>query len=173
MAPSVPPAISRTRRFHQALQALLLVAGLAAVGLAVYAMAGRWTAQSAAARFSAEMRNCAPDEPYPDAPVGQVRWALCHHRPAMVLFSSDTCRPCRMMDALVQMVKPDYKAKVVFIDARYDDPANTGLLRWGHVGTLPAALFLTTAGEVRLVDGLIDQARLRAELDRIAATGGE
>lgn len=78
-----------------------------------------------------------------------------------------------MMDALVQMVKPDYVSAVTFIDVPYDDPANGGLLRWARVGAIPVALFVTSAGEVNRVVGQMDQLHLRAELARIAATTSE
>ena len=111
-----------------------------------------------------------PSEPWPSSPSEQAQWALRHHRPAMILFYSTYCRPCMMMDALVQMVKRDYQPDVVFIEVLIDDPANAAILRRAKVGTIPASYFLTRSGEGKRVVGLMKQADLRAELVRIAAS---
>lgn len=110
-----------------------------------------------------------PNEPWPSSPSEQVLWALRHEQPAMILFYSTYCRPCRMMDSLVQMVKPDYENEVLFIEVIYDDSANAELLRWARVGTIPASYFLTRSGEGQRVIGLMSQADLRTELTNIAA----
>lgn len=122
-----------------------------------------------AAPFDTENLECRSDAPYPETAPEQIKWVLCQGQPAMVLFYSTRCRPCMMMDALVQMVKPDYRERVVFIEARYDDPANAGLLRWARVGTIPASLFVTRTGEVKQVAGQMNQVDLRVELNRLAA----
>jgi thiol-disulfide isomerase/thioredoxin len=110
-----------------------------------------------------------PSEPWPSSPSEQVQWALRHKRPAMILFYSTYCRPCRMMEAPLQMVKRDYQPDVVFIEVVYGDPANAQVLRWAKIGTIPASYFLTRSGEGERVIGLMKQADLRAELARIAA----
>jgi thiol-disulfide isomerase/thioredoxin len=110
-----------------------------------------------------------PSEPWPSSPSEQVQWVLRHEQPAMILFYSTLCRPCMMMQALVQMVKRDYQPGVVFIEVLYDDPVNADVLRWAKVGTIPASYFLTRSGEGERVIGLMKQADLRAELARIAA----
>lgn len=150
----------------------------AALVLAVVVLILAWKAYSSGwlhgqgpvgAPFEVEHLECSPDAPYPTTAPEQVKWVLCQHRSAMVLFYSTRCRPCMVMDALVQMVKPDYRHRVVFIEVKYDDPANAGLLRWAKVGTIPASLFVSGSGEVRHVAGQMNQVNLRAELDRIAA----
>ncbi|HOU23676.1 MAG: Thioredoxin [Chloroflexi bacterium ADurb.Bin180] len=166
MSLHVTPSPASTGRWRHAAGALLVVVGVAAVGLAIYA---RHQQAQVPMPVSADLANCDLDEPYPTSPADQIQWVLCQHRPALVLYYSTDCRPCRMMDALVQMVKPDYAGRVMFIEVRYDDPANVGLLRWGQVGTVPAACFVDASGEVRRVAGTMTQPKLRAELDRIAA----
>lgn len=149
---------------------VVAVAVAAIVGLKAYVSGGRPATEPIPGPSSAEAADCDPDEPFPASPAQQVQWVLCHRRPAMILFYSNYCRPCRMMDSLVQMVKPDYAAEVVFIDAVYDDPANAALLRWAKVGSIPASYFLTASGEGNRIVGLMKQQDLRAELARIAAT---
>ena len=109
------------------------------------------------------------DDPYPAMPAEQVQWVIRNKKPAMVLVYSTLCRPCRMMDSLVQLVKRDYQPDVVFIEVLYDDPANAPVLRWARVSTIPASYFLSRSGEGKRTVGLMKQEALRAELARIAA----
>ena len=118
---------------------------------------------------NASMANSGPDDPFPTTPSEQVQWVLRYKKPAMVLVYSTVCRPCMMMDSLVQMVKRDYQPDVVFIEVVYDDPANAEVLRWAKVGTIPASYFLTRSGQGKRIVGLMKQQDLRAELARIAA----
>lgn len=111
------------------------------------------------------------NEPFPTSARAQVEWVLRHHRPAMILFYSTYCRPCMMMDALVQMVKRDYQPQVVFIEVLYDDPANAELLRWAKVGSIPASVFISPSGETKRVVGIMNQAALREELAALAGHG--
>jgi len=90
-------------------------------------------------------------------------------QPAMILFHSTLCRPCRMMDALVQMVRRDYEPTVLFIDALTDDPANAEVIAWAKVGTIPASYFLSASGEGKRIAGLMKQADLRQELAALVA----
>lgn len=108
--------------------------------------------------------NAADGEPYPSEPMQQVEWALRHHRPALLLFHSTLCRLCRMMDALVQLVRRDFEPEVVFIDVIVDDPANEEVVRWSNGGSIPAFLFLSGTGEVKRIIGPMTQAALRQEL---------
>ena len=103
-------------------------------------------------------------EPYPREPMKQVDWVLAHRRAALVLFHSTLCRACRMMDALVQMVRPDYEPQVVFIDVSVDQPANEEVIRWANVGSIPAFYFLTPNGDEKRIVGLMTQAELREEM---------
>ncbi len=110
-------------------------------------------------------------EPYPAQAEAQVDWVLRYRRPAMVLFYSSLCRPCMMMDALVQMVRRDYEPGVIFIEVASDHPANAALVHRMGVGTLPASFFLTPSGDSKRVVGLMKQQDLRAELARLAGSG--
>jgi len=108
-------------------------------------------------------------EPYPAQAAAQVDWVLRYRQPAMVLFYSHLCRPCVMMEALVQMVRRDYEPAVTFIAVASNQSANAALVRRMGVGTIPASFFLSAAGESKRVIGLMKQQELRAELARLAA----
>ncbi|MBC7260468.1 MAG: thioredoxin family protein, partial [Chloroflexi bacterium] len=110
-----------------------------------------------------------PDEeadPFPSKadPATQIEWVLRHKKPAMILFHSNLCRPCLMMEALVQMVRRDYEPTVVFIEVVIDDPANADLVRAARVGSIPASFFVDRSGQAKRVVGLMKQQDLRAEL---------
>lgn len=108
-------------------------------------------------------------DPFPSTPTAQVQWVLRHKKPAMILFHSTLCRPCMMMDALVQMVRRDYEPTVVFIEVIIDDPANAVLVTQARIGSIPASLFLDRSGKVKRIVGLMKQQDLRAELARLMA----
>jgi thiol:disulfide interchange protein len=110
-------------------------------------------------------------EPFPAQEAAQVDWVLRHHQPAMVLFYSQLCRPCLMMDALVQMVRRDYEPAVIFIQVVSDHPANAALVHRMGVGSIPASFFVTPSGDSKRVIGLMKQLDLRAELAKLAAAG--
>jgi len=106
---------------------------------------------------------------YPSIPMQQVEWALRHNRAAVILFHSTLCRPCRMMDALVQLVRRDYEPDVLFIDVIIDQPANEEVIRWAKMGSIPAFYFLTASGEGKRIVGPMTQAELREQLATLQA----
>lgn len=110
-------------------------------------------------------------EPFPAQASAQVDWVLRYHQPAMLLFYSHLCRPCMMMDALVQMVRRDYEPAVIFIEVTSERPANAALVRRMGVGSIPASFFITPSGDSKRVVGLMKQQDLRAELARLVAAG--
>jgi len=111
-------------------------------------------------------------DPYPTTAEAQVDWVLRHGQPAMVIFYSTICRPCMMMEALVSMVGGDYEPTVTFIRVRSDLPANAALVRRMDVGTIPAFFFIAPSGDTKHVSGVMKQADLRAELDRLVEAAG-
>jgi thiol:disulfide interchange protein len=110
-------------------------------------------------------------EAFPTEAEAQVDWILRYHRPAMVLFYSQICRPCMMMEALVQMVRHDYEPAVTFIEVASDDPDNATLVRRMGVGTIPASFFIMPSGDIKRIGGPMKQLDLRAELASLVAAG--
>jgi thiol-disulfide isomerase/thioredoxin len=158
-----------SRRYRQWIGLFVVGAAVVILAAKAYGPHTRAVADPFEASVLAADADVDPSEPWPSSPSEQAQWALRHEQPAMILFYSTLCRPCRMMEALVQMVKRDYQPDVVFIEVLYDDPANAEVLRWAKIGTIPASYFLTRLGEGERVIGLMKQADLRAELARIAA----
>lgn len=107
--------------------------------------------------------------PFPQSPSAQVEWVLRNKRSAMVLFHSTMCRPCRMMDALVQMVRRDYEPTVVFIDVVIDNPSNAELVRQAQIRSIPTSFFINRSGQGKRIIGLMSQQDLRAELANLMA----
>ncbi|MGQ9494298.1 MAG: thioredoxin family protein [Anaerolineae bacterium] len=157
----------------------LLVAA-AVIAILVLKFSGTWsnapnspsTTEMASATDTIIATSSLPDEnadPFPTKsdPATQIEWVLRHKKPAMILFHSNLCRPCLMMEALVQMVRRDYEPTVVFIEVSIDDPANADLVRTARVGSIPASLFVDRSGQVKRVVGLMKQQDLRTELARL------
>ncbi|MBC7233523.1 MAG: hypothetical protein H5T68_09835 [Chloroflexi bacterium] len=157
---------------------LLVVASVVAILVLKFTGAQGITSNSptavemASATHSSTPTPSLPDEntdPFPSKadPAAQIEWVLRHKKPAMILFHSNLCRPCLMMEALVQMVRRDYEPTVVFIEVVIDDPANADLVRAARIGSIPASLFVDRSGQVKRVIGLMKQQDLRAELARL------
>jgi thiol-disulfide isomerase/thioredoxin len=101
----------------------------------------------------------------------QIEWVKQNKRPAMILYHSTNCEPCRKMDALMQMVRRDYEPAVQFIDVNTSDTANEALVLQAQIHSIPTSQFLKSSGESKTIVGLMPQAALRAEL--VALSAGE
>ncbi len=128
---------------------------------------GSLEAEAASCEFDANVTTT--EEPFPAGAEAQVNWVLRHHHPALVLFYSQICRPCMMMDALVQMVRRDYEPHVVFIEVAADEPENAALVRRMSIGAVPTSLFILPSGDMKRVSGVMKQQELRAVLAELAA----
>ena len=181
VAPTRPSTTSRRRRWL-AVFLVLLIAATAVTGYWRHARPSppNTTPQgetcpapgeTAAASCQLPEDATATREPFPTQAEAQVDWVLRYHQPAMVLFYSQLCRPCMMMDALVQMVHRDYEPAVTFIEVTSDNPANATLVERMGVGSIPASFFIAPSGESKRVIGLMRQQDLRAELAALAAAG--
>jgi len=109
-------------------------------------------------------------DPLPADPEAQVDWILKNGRPALILFHSTNCKPCIAMTALVEQIRPPYQAGVVFVDVVTNDAANAALVRRAGIRTIPTTFFISRSGEGHGFIGLMQEADLRAELDKLAAS---
>jgi thiol:disulfide interchange protein len=180
-SPPVHPAGRSAQQRRWLIACLLLLIAASAVGIFLrYARSSSSSGtlqgeacpapgETAAVSCPLPQGSAATPEPFPAQAEAQVDWVLRYQQPAMILFYSNLCRPCMMMDALVQMVRRDYEPAVTFIAVVGDNPANAALVHRMGVGSVPASFFLTPAGESKRVIGLMKQQDLRAELARLAA----
>jgi thioredoxin-like negative regulator of GroEL len=111
----------------------------------------------------------APLDALPPDPAGQVDWVVKHGMPALILFHSTNCKPCIAMTALVEQVRPAYEGRVAFIDVVTNDNANANLVRRAGINTIPTTFFVSASGAGQAYIGLMEEADLRAELDRLTA----
>lgn len=107
------------------------------------------------------------DDPLPADPAGQVDWIIRNKRPAMILFHSLTCIPCKAMEELVSKVRSDYEPEIVFIDVVTDDRNNWPLLNQAQIRTIPTSFFILSSGEGKRAIGAMGEAEFRAELDAL------
>ncbi|MHB0857857.1 MAG: thioredoxin family protein [Anaerolineae bacterium] len=106
-------------------------------------------------------------DPFPASPEAQVEWVLRQQRPALVLFHSTNCIPCKTMEALVASVRGDYEPQVVFIDVITNDRANLELVQQAGIQAIPTTFFINSAGEGQRYVGAFKAEILRAELDKL------
>ena len=100
-------------------------------------------------------------------PDAQLKAAVETHQPALALFHSTTCIPCKEMEAIVNQVKPDFQKKVVFVDVNVYDDDNLPLVRAARIRTIPTTMLFNAKGEVRTYYGVIDAEQLRQEVDQV------
>ena len=109
------------------------------------------------------------DDPFPAHPEEQINWAVRNQKPAMILFHSLTCIPCKKMEQLVKEVRGDYENAIVFVDVITDDRANIPLLRQAGVRTIPTSFFMLPSGEAKGTIGAMTKEALVRELDSLVA----
>jgi len=110
-------------------------------------------------------------DPFPQQPSDQVEWAMRNRRPAMILFHSTTCKPCKLMEQTVEKVRPDFETQIAFIDVVVSDASNATLLRQAQIRTIPTTIFLTISGDSYGFIGAMDEGALRAELAKLVSAG--
>jgi thiol:disulfide interchange protein len=110
-------------------------------------------------------------QPWPASPAEQVQLVLGRHQPAMVLFHSTNCIPCKAMEKLVAEVRGDYEPSIAFIDVITGDQANSALLQQAQIQAIPTSFFFNTAGQGKRYVGAMKKDALRAELDTLLAGG--
>ena len=109
------------------------------------------------------------DDPYPSDPASQVEWVTRNKKPALLLYHSTSCIPCKAMAALVEKVRADYEPDVVFVDVITNDAANTKEVRRSGIRYIPTTFFVSSSGESEQVVGAMEEDALRAKLDSLKA----
>ena len=102
-------------------------------------------------------------------PDAQLKAAMEAHQPALALFHSTTCIPCKEMEAIVNQVKPDFQKKVVFVDVNVYDDDNLPLVRAARIRTIPTTMLFNAKGKVRTYYGVINAEQLREEVGQVLA----
>jgi len=110
-----------------------------------------------------------PSSSHADAMVAYAA-ALTTGKPIYLLFHSLTCDPCIEISAVVDKVVPDYKDKIVFVNAISDDEASQQLAARFPFQYIPTSFFIDSKGAVvESYTGVIDEASMRTRLDQLAA----
>ena len=89
----------------------------------------------------------------------------------MILFHSTNCKPCKIMDGLVEKVRPDYEPSVFFIHVITNDRSNSGLVQQAGIRLIPTSFFVQGSGTGKRFVGALEEDALRDELDQLLAGG--
>ena len=111
----------------------------------------------------------AQSDPFPAQPAAQIDWVLRKQKPAMILFHSTNCIPCIKMTALVEKVRADFEADIVFVDVITNDSSNAELLQRAQIRTIPTTVFIDRAGQGHGYIGVMPEEDLRAELAQLVS----
>ena len=104
------------------------------------------------------------DDLFPTDPAAQVDWVLHHKKPAMILFHSTNCKPCKLMEELVAKVRSDYEPDLVFIDVITNERSNLELVQAAGIRSIPTSFFIQSSGQGKRFVGALKEDDLRAEL---------
>ncbi len=102
-------------------------------------------------------------------PQAQFEAALKEGRPALVLFHSMTCIPCKLMEERVNQVRPDYQDRVAFVDVNVYDPQNQSFIRSARVRAIPTTLLVDAQGKGQTILGAISEEELRQRIEQLIA----
>jgi thiol-disulfide isomerase/thioredoxin len=113
--------------------------------------------------------SAASNDLFPASPAAQVQWVTRNKKPAMILYHSTNCIPCKAMDQLVKKVRADYEPAVVFVDVITNDQANLPEIRRAKIQVIPTTFFVSSSGQIKKQVGAMPEDALRAELARLQA----
>ena len=119
------------------------------------------------ATSSAEPTQMTESDPYPTEPAQQIEWVLRHNHPAMILFHSTNCKPCKLMTDLVQQVRTDFDEHIAFIDVVTNDRSNAQLVQQAQIRAIPTSVFFMASGQGYGFVGAMNEEDLRAELIKL------
>jgi thiol:disulfide interchange protein len=131
---------------------LLILAGIALLLIAVFALKNSYDTPASAASLEA-----------------QVDQALKDDRPTFVFLHSLECIPCKEMMDTVADVYPEFQNSVVLVDVDVYDRSNTGILRREQVKSIPTLVFYSTKGNRQVFIGAMPPDQFRDTLTRLAA----
>ena len=107
--------------------------------------------------------------PLPTEPAAQLEWVLRYSKPAMILFHSTNCKPCLVMMDIVQRIRTDFEAQIVFIDVVTNERSNAELVRQAQIRSIPTSVFITASGEGYGFIGVMEEEELLAELTKLTS----
>jgi thioredoxin-like negative regulator of GroEL len=100
--------------------------------------------------------------------VAEYESALADGKPIFVLFHSLTCEPCIEISQVADVVVPEYKDRVAFVNVITDDPSGQQLARSFSFQYIPTSFFLAPDGTVvESFTGSMDEADMRSRLDAL------
>lgn len=109
----------------------------------------------------------------PESDLSPARRALAEAKekgqPVLLCIHSQTCIPCREMEALLEEIEPDFKGRVPFVKVLVDDPRERSLVEEYRVELIPTTFLLDRHGKpVQKHVGVWPKEELMAELKRLA-----
>lgn len=74
--------------------------------------------------------------------------AKINHRPAWLLFHSQTCASCIEMEKVYQALKPEFEGKIALVNIDVNDPLEKGLLEQYQINYIPTTFLLDGNGKI-------------------------
>ncbi len=92
-------------------------------------------------------------------------WKFNGNKPCVVDFYADWCRPCKMMDPIMEKLAKEYDGKINFYKVNIDQ--NKELAQAYNISSIPFFLFCSINGQPQASMGMMAEEDLRKALDSI------
>jgi thiol:disulfide interchange protein len=146
-----PKRLKRKRPARKQPPTLLILAGIALLMIAVFALK---SGDNPSASSSLE---------------SQLDLALKEGRPTFVFLHSLDCIPCKEMMGTVATVYPEFQDSVVLIDVDVYDQNNQNILRRERLQSIPTLVFYDAQGNRQLFIGAMPAEQFRQTLTQLVS----
>lgn len=86
-------------------------------------------------------------------------WKYKGTKPCIVDFYADWCRPCKMMDPIMEKLAKEYEGKVIFYRVNIDENKDLSLAY--NISSIPTFLFCPVNGQPQLSMGMMSEENIR------------
>lgn len=89
-------------------------------------------------------------------------WKYKGNKPCIVDFYADWCRPCKMMDPLLEKIAKEYEGKIIIYKINIDE--NKDIAQAFQINSIPFFLFCPLEGQAQSAMGMMSEENLRAAI---------
>ena len=89
-------------------------------------------------------------------------WKYKGDKPCIVDFYADWCRPCKMMDPILEKIAKEYEGKIIIYKINIDE--NKDIAQAFQINSIPFFLFCPLEGQAQSAMGMMSEENLRTAI---------
>ncbi|OQA92620.1 MAG: Thioredoxin [Bacteroidetes bacterium ADurb.Bin234] len=89
-------------------------------------------------------------------------WKYKGDKPCIVDFYADWCRPCKMMDPVLEKIAKEYEGKIIIYKINIDE--NKDIAQAFQINSIPFFLFCPLEGQAQSAMGMMSEENLRTAI---------